>query len=186
MRAEVDNSPAFAVQILNGALYARHHHREKKVYTLRNQTERVRTVFVEHPVRDDWELDDKLTPKPDGKSQRFYRYIDDETRASLQHSIDLKARLSEANARVAAIDREIAEIGADQRRLRENIEALTKTAEARQLIARYVQKADQQESRLEQLAKDKQAATEERARLQAQLDAALRTLALERNLAMKE
>jgi hypothetical protein len=225
VRAEEDNSPAFNVRILHGTLYATHHHREKKVYTLRNQTAHPRTVYVEHPVRDDWELDDKLTPAPDGKSQRYYRfrvelaagetrdlvvaereqgtetyalsnitpdqiqlffsrrYIDDATRAALQNILDLKARVATAQGRVAAIDREIAEIGADQRRLRENIEALTKTAEARQLIARYVQKADQQETRLEQLAQEKQTASDERARLQAQLDAALRALALNRDLA---
>ena len=96
--------------------------------------------------------------------------------------IDLKARVAAAQARVSAIDREIAEIGADQKRLRDNIEALTKTAEARQLIARYVQKADQQETRLEQLARDKQAAEQEKAQLQAQLDAAFRALALKRDI----
>jgi hypothetical protein len=228
VRAEEDNSPAFNVRILHGTLYATHHHRQKRVYTLRNQTAHPRTVFVEHPVRDDWELDDKLTPAPDGKSQRFYRfrielaanetrelvvaereegretyalsnvtpdqiqlfisrrYIDEPTRAALQNIFDLKVRVATAQSRVVAIDREIAEIGADQRRLRENIEALTKTAEARQLIARYVQKADQQETRLEQLAQEKQAASDERSRLQLQLDNALRALALERDLAMNE
>ena len=225
VREEEDDSPAFYARIVNGTLYATHHHREKKVYTLRNQTPRPRTVYVEHPVRKDWELDEKLTPKPDGKSQRFYRfkvelaagevrdlvvaereqgtesyalsnatpeqiqlffklrYIDEATRAALQNILDLKARLAAAQGRVSDTDREIAEIGADQKRLRDNIEALTKTAEARQLIARYVQKADQQETRLEQLAREKQAASDERARLQTQLDAALRALALERDLA---
>jgi len=114
------------------------------------------------------------------------RYIDDATRDALQNVLDLKARLAAALSRVASIDREIAEIGADQKRLRDNIEALTKTAEARQLIARYVQKADQQETRLEQLARDKQAAAAERAQLQAQLDAALRALALNRDLASND
>ncbi|MBV9927832.1 MAG: carboxypeptidase regulatory-like domain-containing protein, partial [Acidobacteria bacterium] len=228
VREEEDDSPVFYTRIVNGTLYATRHHREKKVYTLRNQTPHPRTVYVEHPVREAWELDDKLTPKPEGKSQRFYRfkvelaagevrdlvvaereqgtqayalsnvtpdqirlffsqrYIDEATRVALQNILDLKARLAAAESRVSDIEREIAEIGADQKRLRDNIEALTKTAEARQLIARYVQKADQQETRLEQLARDKQAATDERARLQAQLDAALRALALERDLAMKE
>ena len=74
VREEEDNSPAFYARIVNGTLYATHHHREKKVYTLRNQTAHPRTVYVEHPVREDWELDDKLTPKPDGKSQRYYRF----------------------------------------------------------------------------------------------------------------
>jgi hypothetical protein len=45
-----------------------------------------------------------------------------------------------------------------------------------------VAKADQQETRLEQLTKDKQAALEERQRLQSQLAAAIRTLDLNRNL----
>lgn len=225
VREEEENSPAFYVQILNGTLYANYFHREKKVYTLTNQTERARTVYVEHPVREDWELDDKLTPKPEGKSQSFHRfkvelkaretrelvvaereggteayalsnltpdliqlfvtrkYVDEGTRAALQNILDLKARLSASATRVIEIDREIAEIGTDQKRLRDNIEALTKTAEARQLIARYVSKADQQETRIEQLTKDKQAAAEERTRLQSQLDAALRTLALKRDLA---
>ncbi|MET0626047.1 MAG: carboxypeptidase regulatory-like domain-containing protein [Pyrinomonadaceae bacterium] len=228
VRDAAEDSPAFAVRIAHGTLYATHHHRVKKVYTLRNQTERARTVYVEHPVREGWELDDKLSPVPEGKSQSFYRfrvelpagetreivvaerergmetyalsnvtyeqiqlfvarrYIDDATRAALQNILDLKSRLASAHGRVASIDREIAEIAADQTRLRQNIETLAKTPEARQLITRYVQKADQQETRLEQLTKEKQEAAAERARLQAQLDSAIRTLALERDLAMKE
>ena len=66
--------------------------------------------------------------------------------------------------------------------MRENIKALTATAEARQLIARYVAKADTQESRLEQLEKDRRAALEEQARLQAELSAAIRAFALDRQL----
>ncbi len=228
VRDAAEDSPAFAVRIAHGTLYATHHHRVKKVYTLRNQTERARTVYVEHPVRQGWELDDKMTPKPEGKSQSFYRfrvelpagatreleiakrergvetyalsnvtsdqirlfvtrrYIDDATRDALQNILDLKARLASAHARVASIDRETAEIAADQTRLRQNIETLAKTPEARQLITRYVQKADQQETRLEQLAKEKQEAEAERSRLQTQLDSAIRVLALERDLAMKD
>jgi uncharacterized membrane protein len=227
VRAVEEDSPVFAVRIANGTLFATYHHREKKVYTLRNQTDRARTVYVEHPVREDWELDDKITQPPDGKSRGFYRFsvelkagetrdlvvaereegsetyalsnvtpdliqvfvtrrfIDDRTRAALQNILDLKARLAEANARASAVQSEMSEIAADQKRLRDNIEALAKTAEARQLIARYVQKADQQETRLEQLTKDRQTASDERARLQAQLDSALRSLALERDLAEK-
>jgi hypothetical protein len=228
VRDAEENSPAFAVRIVHGTLYATHYRRRKKLYTLKNQTDKPRDIYVEHPVRAGWELDDKLTPAPEGKSQSFYRfrvglkpnetrelvvaerergtetyalsnltpdhiqlfvsrrYIDDATRAALQNILDLKARLAAAHARVAMIDGEINGIGEDQKRLRENIEALAKTPEARQLITRYVQKADQQETRLEQLAKEKQAAEEERARLQAQLDATLRALSLERDLAMNE
>jgi hypothetical protein len=224
VREEEDRAPAYMVRITDGTLYAHYYGREKKLYTLTNQTDRPRTVYVEHPVREDWELDDRETQKPEGKSARFYRfrvelaprkteqltvveredlqetyaltsispdtiqlfvtrrYIDDATRAALQNIIDLRGRVAASEARVAAIEKEIREIGDDQKRLRDNIEALTKTAEARQLIARYVAKADQQETRLEQLTREKQAALEERQSLQSQLAAAIRSLDVNRNL----
>lgn len=224
VREEVENAPVHAVRIVNGTLYANHYHREKKVYKLKNQTDRARTVYVEHPFRPYWELDGKLTPEPDGKTRNFYRFrvelgpnetrdfvvserengaetyalsnvtpdliqlfvsrrfIDESTRAALQKILDIKARLAQANARAETVEREMAEIAADQKRLRENIEALNSTAEARQLITRYVQKADQQETRLEQLTRDKQTLSDERLNLQTQLDSTLRTLALERDL----
>ena len=225
VRAEdEEQSPAYMIRIAGGTLYAHFYNREKKVYTLTNQTDKPRVVYVEHPVREDWELDDHATPKPEGKSARYYRfrvelapreskqlmvieredsqetyalmnispdmvqlfvsrrYIDERTRAALQNILDLRSQLASTDARIAAIDKEIREIGDDQKRLRENIEALTKTAEARQLIARYVSKADEQETRLEQLTKEKQAATAERQQLQSQLDAAIRGLDLKREL----
>ncbi|HVF66987.1 MAG TPA: carboxypeptidase regulatory-like domain-containing protein [Pyrinomonadaceae bacterium] len=227
VRGEIDNAPVHTVRIVNGTLYANRYHREKKVYTLRNQTERARTVYVEHPFREGWQLDGKLTPTPDGRTRTSYRfrvelgpnetrdfvvserengaetyalsnvtpdliqlfvtrrYIDEATRRALENILDIKARLARANARAEAVEKEMAEIAADQKRLRENIEALNSTAEARQLITRYVQKADQQETRLEQLTKDKQTLLDERASLQTQLDSALRTLALDRDLAEK-
>ncbi len=222
-RVKSDRAPAFLVRIINGVFQAHYHQEDKKVYTLVNQTERARVVFVEHPVRQGWELS-KDTPTPDGKSARYYRfrvalephqkfelnvterrvlvdtyalsnfnpdllalfitrrYVDEPTRAALQNLIDLKGRLAAVAAREQAVDAEIEAIGADQKRLRENIEALTKTAEAKQLIARYVAKADQQETRIEELTKEKQTLAIERARLQTQLDAAIRNLNVDRNL----
>ena len=59
---------------------------------------------------------------------------------------------------------------------------MNETAEAKQLITRYVAKADQQETRIEELTKEKQTVIAERARLQTQLDAAIRALSLDRNL----
>lgn len=225
VRSERDNAPVHFVSISQGVLEARFNRREQKIYTLTNQTERPRVVYIEHPVREDWALDDKATPKPEGKTARFYRFrvelnpretrqfpvvereeslesyaltnlssellamfvtrrfIDQPTRDALQNIITLKTRLAATEARLVAIEREVAEIAQDQKRLRENIEALTKTAEAKQLIARYVSKADQQESRIEQLAGEKQSALAERALIQTQLDAAIRALALDRDLA---
>ncbi|HEX8422419.1 MAG TPA: hypothetical protein VF634_03365, partial [Pyrinomonadaceae bacterium] len=191
VRMKEDRAPAYLVRILNGVFQAHYHRQDKKTYTLANQTDHTRILYVEHPVRPGWELDDRETPKPEGRSARYYRfrvelkpherteltvterqplmdtfalsnvtpdqlglfvsrkYIDDATRAALQNIVEIKSRIAAIDARLQAIDAEIAEIGEDQTRLRENIETLAQTAEAKQLIARYVAKADQQETRIE-------------------------------------
>ncbi|MCA1615929.1 MAG: hypothetical protein LC800_17875 [Acidobacteria bacterium] len=219
-----DRAPASLLRIKDGVFQVHFHQEDKKIYTLVNQTDRPRVVYVEHPVRAGWELT-KDTRPPEGKSARYYRfrvelkphekaelpvaerralmetyslsdftrpqldlffsrrYVDEATRATIQGLIDLKTQIAALDSRRAAIDREIQEIGEDQKRLRENIEALTKTAEARQLITRYISKADQQETRIEVLTQEKQTVAAERARLQSQLDTAVRALIIERNLA---
>lgn len=109
-------------------------------------------------------------------------YIDSNTRAVLEKIIDIKSRMAAAEARIEADDQEVTEIGTDQQRLRDNIKALTATAEARQLITRYVSKADTQETRLEQLTRDKQAQQAERERLQTELESLVRSVAIDRDL----
>jgi hypothetical protein len=54
---------------------------------------------------------------------------------------------------------------------------LEKTPEAHELIARYVAKAEQQETRIEQLTNERRTANDERAHLQGELDAAFQALA---------
>ncbi|HEV7842553.1 MAG TPA: hypothetical protein VGO69_02600 [Pyrinomonadaceae bacterium] len=220
VRAKEDRAPTFLVKVVNSVFQAHYYQTTQKLYTLKNQTDRPRVVYIEHPVREGWNLT-KDTREPDGKSARFYRfriplepgqkvelpvteqralmdtyalanftradlelfiarsYINQPTRAALEKLIDLKSRISATDARLEAIDKEIAQIGADQSRLRDNIKALTGTAEAKQLIARYVSKADEQETRLEQLNKDRQAQTQERLRLQGELETSIRTLSIE-------
>jgi hypothetical protein len=222
-RTKEDRAPTFLVRIVNGVFQAHYHQTSKKVYTLTNQTDKPRVVFIEHPVRPDWTLTDD-TPKPDGKSARYYRfrvplephqtaevpvterrefvdsyvlqnftrsdlelfiargYLDAPTRAALEKLIDIKSRLAANQARLQAINSEATEIAQDQARLRENIKALTGTTEAKQLITRYVAKADTQESRLEQLEKDRRAALEEQAGLQAEFNSAIRGFALDRQI----
>src|SRR5258706_8202121 len=109
-------------------------------------------------------------------------YIDANTRGVLEKIIDIKSRMAAAEARIEVIDQEVTEIGTDQQRLRDNIKALTATAEARQLTTRYVSKADTQETRLEQLTKDKQAQQAEAVRLQAELESLVRSVAIDRDL----
>ncbi|MGA9773016.1 MAG: hypothetical protein WBV94_28555 [Blastocatellia bacterium] len=222
-RLKNDREPAFLIRAVKGVIQAHYYQTDRKVYTITNQTDRPRIVFVEHPIRERWKLSGD-TAKPyetTASAYRFHvevkpratvelpvieqlalmdsyalsnltrndieifvarRYIDDTTRAALENIIEIKSRIASVDARVAAADRETVEIAADQERLRENIKALSKEAEARQLIARYVAKATQQETRIEQITVEKRAAAVERARLQAELDAAIRALALDRKL----
>lgn len=109
-------------------------------------------------------------------------YIDAPTRAALEKLIDIRTRIAAVEVRLQFINSEATGIAQDQERLRENIKALSATPEAKQLIARYVAKADTQESRLEQLEKDRRAALEEQDRLQAELGAAIRGFSLDRLL----
>ena len=223
VRVKEDRAPTFLVRVVNGVFQAHYHQTSQKTYTLTNQTDKPRVVYVEHPVRDGWVLSDD-TQRPDGKTARYYRfrvplaphqkvelpvterralmdtyallnfsrqdlelfisrnYIDATTRAMLEKIVDLKSRMATAEARIEAIDQEVSEIGADQQRLRDNIKALTATAEAKGLITRYVGKADSQETRLEQLTKDKQAQHAEAARLQEELETLVRSVAIDREL----
>ena len=111
-----------------------------------------------------------------------HRYIDEEMRAALQRIIDLRDKVAGADTRLAQINKEATEITQDQQRLRENVTALTSTSEARQLIARYVAKANEQETRMEQIEKDRRAIAAERSKLQADLEAAMRAFSLDRKL----
>jgi hypothetical protein len=110
------------------------------------------------------------------------RYIDAATRTILEKIIDLKTQMATTSSRIEAINGEVEEIGEDQQRLRDNIKALTATAEARQLISRYVAKADSQETRLEQLNKEKQELNGNLSRLQEELQGVVRGLALDQKL----
>ena len=110
------------------------------------------------------------------------RYIDAATRAILEKILDVKSQMATTNSRIQAIDGEVEEIGEDQQRLRDNIKALAATAEAKQLIARYVAKADSQETRLEQLNKEKQELNGNLNRLQQELQGVVRSLMLDQKL----
>ncbi len=110
------------------------------------------------------------------------KFIDAETRAALEKIIEIKSQIASLNDRIAAADRETIEISTDQKRLRENISTLKDTAETKQLIARYVAKAGEQETRLEQLTNEKREVVLERVRLQSELSAAIRAMSLNRKL----
>ena len=215
--------PVFLVRAQKGVFEAHYHQTQKKTYTIINQTDKKRIVYVEHPYREGWKLSDD-TQKPSSQTINFYRfrveldprktvelpvtetqafmdtyqlanltsrdvelfvtsnYIDAAMRAELEKLIDLKLSIGKESSRINALDKEAGEIGDDQKRLRENIATLKNTNEAKQLVARYIAKAGEQETRLEQIAKEKRAAQDAMAKLTAEFDAAVRALAIDKSL----
>jgi hypothetical protein len=217
-RSQEAQEPAFLVRVSNGVFQAHYYRTAKQVYTLTNQTDKARVVYVEHPRRPGWRWADE-TRKPDQVTASVYRFrvelgphatgrlpvserqalmdtyalsnltprtlelfisspsIVEATRAALEKVLEIKGRIAAAEARLAAAEHETAEIAKDQDRLRENIKALEKISEGHDLIARYVVKAQQQETRIEQLTIERRTANDECARLQGELDAAFQALA---------
>lgn len=213
---EGDTQPAQLIKVVNGTFQVHYFRTEKKTYTLTNQTDREKVIYVEHPVRKAWALSDD-TAKPEVATDRFYRfrvvlkpfekvdvpvterqglmdsyglagitreqinlfltrkYIDEATKAKLEKLIDLRGQISQLNARLKAFDEEVQRIEADQKRLRENIESLAKTAEAKTLIARYIAKAGEQETRLEEMEKERKTIAADKQRLEVELALGVRT-----------
>ena len=106
-------------------------------------------ITVRQPLMDNYQL--TTLSKTDLQLFVSQRYINEETRAKLEKLIDLRIRIGEIQNKLASFDDEVEKIEDDQKRLRENIEALSKTAEANTLITRYIAKANEQETRLEDM-----------------------------------
>ena len=201
-----DSRPAQLIKVVNGVFQVHYFRAEKKTYTLTNQTDREKIVYVEHPVRKDWGLADENI-KPNIITDRYYRfrvvlkpfdkvelpvterqglmdsyslssltgeqvklfvsrrYIDDATRAKLERLLDLRSQMAAIDGKLQALDAEVERIEADQKRFRENIEALSKTPEAKVLIARYIAKAGEQESRIEEMEKLRKGLAEQKEQL---------------------
>jgi uncharacterized protein (DUF3084 family) len=111
------------------------------------------------------------------------RYIDEAMRAELDKIIEIKGRIAALELRAEEAEKEAEEIGEDQERLRKNIEALGEKSEARQLIARYVAKAGEQETRLEQLTAERKKLATERIQIHRELNTAIRALSFDHRIA---
>ncbi|HEY0658987.1 MAG TPA: hypothetical protein VGD05_10960, partial [Pyrinomonadaceae bacterium] len=219
VRQDSDSTPAKLIKILNGVFQVHYFRQEHKTYTLQNQTERPRVVYIEYPVRQNWQLTDE-TPKPEITTQRYYRYkielaaydkkefkvaeqqalmdsyaltnlsrtdlelflsrryINAETKQRLEKLIDLRIKINQIDVKIQSFEDEEEKISDDQKRLRENIEALSKTPEAKTLIARYISRANDQETRLEAIETERKTIEAERQRLEAELSAAIRAFNL--------
>jgi hypothetical protein len=96
-------------------------------------------------------------------------YINADTRAKLERLLDLRSQIAQIEGKMQSLDDEQRKIGDDQKRLRDNIEALAKTPEAKTLIERYIAKANEQESRIEQIDKDRKALEQQKTDLEREL-----------------
>lgn len=101
-------------------------------------------------------------------------YINTETREQLEKIIDIRSQIAQIDGTLQSFDQEVRQIEDDQKRIRENIEALSKTPEAKVLIARYIAKANDQETRLEDIGKQRKTLDAQKTQLQAELAAAIR------------
>jgi len=101
------------------------------------------------------------------------RYIDEDAKAKLFQIMDLRQKMADIDQRIGSLNVERQSIEADQRRYRENIESLSKTPEAKTLIERYIAKANDQETRLEDMEKQRKSFEQERQQLANQLGIAI-------------
>jgi hypothetical protein len=216
---EGQRAPAKLIKADKGVFQVHFYQSNKKTYKLSNQTDREKIVYIEHPVKQGWDLSDD-TAKPALTTQKYYRfrvvlkpfekvelpvserqglvdsyqignlnrsdlelfvsrqYITEETRVKLEKLINLRVQIGDIQVKLAAFEEEETKISEDQKRLRENIEALAKTPEARTLIARYIAKANEQETRLEQIEKDRKTLEQQKQDLERELGVEIRKFSL--------
>lgn len=209
-KSETDLRPVQLIKVVNGVFQAHYFRQDKKTYTLSNQTDKEKTVYIEHPVRDKWGLAES-SAKPETVTDRYYRfrvvlepfasavvpvveqlgqmdsyqlsslsqqqldlfisrrYIDAALRQRLEKLIALRGSIDLVSQKMQLLTAEVTSITQDQARFRENIQSLAKTPEAKQLITRYIAKANEQETRLEQIEAERKAAQAEKERLEREL-----------------
>jgi hypothetical protein len=137
------------------------------------------TIAERQPLMESYSLTSLTRPQLELFLTR--RYIDAATKTKLERLIDLRSQITQIDEKLEGFEDEEESISTDQKRLRENIEALSKTPEAKQLITRYIQKADEQETRLEQINKERKTLQQEKSRLELELSVEIRSFELERN-----
>jgi carboxypeptidase family protein len=109
-------------------------------------------------------------------------YLTPEMKQSLDGVADLKTQMSQLSREIVEKKADINLIAEDQKRMRENLSALGKSEEEKQLVQRYVGKIAQGEDQLERLRQEEKKLQEERNNLQRQLDERVKKLAMDHRL----
>jgi len=143
---------------------------------LKPQEEKELAVALRQPVLETFQL--TSLSKTDLEVFVSRGYLSPDVRAQLEKIIDVRQKIAAIDTKINAFNAESQKIEADQRRFRENIEALSKTPEAKVLIERYIAKANEQETRLEDMEKERKAAATERQALQDELVSQIREFAM--------
>ncbi|MBX7171257.1 MAG: hypothetical protein K1X72_09880 [Pyrinomonadaceae bacterium] len=219
VKNEQVREPAKLVKAVNGIFQIHYFYSDKKSYTISNQTDQKKVIYLEHPIREKWILSED-TQKPFDVTQNFYRfrielqsfenklftitekqplmdsyriaslkvedldlfirqrYIDEATKQKLMQLINLRDDLAQIEKKIAELNEEEKIISNDQSRLRENIEALAKTPEAKQLITRYISVANDQETRVESITKERKELKTQREQVEAKLAAEIKNFEL--------
>src|SRR6266498_742502 len=109
-------------------------------------------------------------------------YLTPEMKQSLEGVTELKAQVAATSREISEKQGEINTITRDQERMRENLRALGKTDEEKQLVQRYVAKIAQGEDQLERLRQEEKKLQDQRNNLQRQLDERVKKLAMDHRL----
>ncbi len=109
-------------------------------------------------------------------------YLTPAIKQALETIANLKTEMATLARQIAEKQSEINTITRDQERMRENLRALGKSEEEKQLVQRYVSRISQGEDRLDTLRQEEKKMKDDREALQRRIDDSIRKLAMEHRL----
>ncbi len=163
VRAAPGDSAGHVVKVVahDGVLVASQEDRATWKYTARNEDSSARTLVVEHPLRPGWTVASEPVAA-ESSPTAVGGASEPSLRRALQPLIDKRAGVAAADAHLAAVIAQVAEIDRDQQRLRENMKALRGSAEEKALTQRYTRQLSDQEDKLAALKDEQKKATADR------------------------
>ena len=109
-------------------------------------------------------------------------YLTPQLKQTLENITELKTQIAVLSSEITGKQNELSTIARDHERMRENLRALGKSEEEKQLVQRYVSKLSQSEDQLEGLRQEEKKLQVERNNLQRQLDERVKKLAIDHRL----
>lgn len=97
-------------------------------------------------------------------------YLDAKTEKTVRQVVDLRGEAGRLDAALAQLDKERTSINNEQKRIRENLQALGDRPSEKELRERFIKTLNAQEDRLERMDKDAQAKIDARAKCREKID----------------